>query len=67
MENDVAYPSWLTRNGLKFDIPKKAFEMKFSKYMEKYGIECKRKTAEGIRGGHVYNKADGPTLTFLEN
>ena len=67
MENYDAYRSWLTRNGLKFDIPKKAFEMKFSKYMEKYGIVSKRKTVEGVRGVSVYCKADEPTLTFLEN
>jgi hypothetical protein len=67
MENYDSYRLWLTRNGLKFDIPKKAFEMKFNKYMEKYGIECKRKTVEGIKSTY-YSKADGlPDTLALES
>jgi len=63
MENYDAYRSWLTRNGLKFDIPKRTFEMKFNKYMEKYGIVSKRKTVEGVKST-IYCKADGPLDTL---
>jgi hypothetical protein len=38
------YKQYLRDNGLKFELPKKAFEMKFSDYMEKYGIVSKRET-----------------------
>lgn len=63
MENYDAYRAWLTRNGLKYDVSKKNFEMKFSKFMNKYGIISKRKTIDGLKST-FYSKADVPTDTL---
>ena len=41
------YKQFLHDNGLKYELPKKSFEMKFSKCMEKYGIVSKREIHEG--------------------
>ena len=60
MENYDAYRSWLTRNGLKYDVSKKGFEMKFNKYADKYGIISKRSMVDGLRAVR-YSKADLPT------
>jgi len=42
-DNYFNYKQFLQRNGYKFEITKKSFEMKFGKYIEKYNIIKKRK------------------------
>jgi len=51
MENYLAYKQYMVDNGLKYEISKKSFEMKFTKYMEKYAIVKRRKdmVADGVR------------------
>ena len=63
MENYDAYRSWLTRNGLKYDMSKKNFEMKFNKYADKYAIKKKRSMVDGLQAVR-YSKADLPTHTL---
>ena len=41
-ENYENYKEYMRLNGLKYEISKKSFEMKFSKYMTKYGVISKR-------------------------
>ena len=43
------YKQYLHENGLKFELSKKTFEMKFSDYMEKYGITKERLQVDGKR------------------
>ena len=43
------YRQFLQKNGLQFEISRKCFEMKFSKCIEKYQIESKRKTIDGVK------------------
>jgi len=56
MENYDAYKSYLLANGLKFEKPKKAFEMAFAKYMEKNEIYKKDLMVEGNRGRYYIKK-----------
>jgi hypothetical protein len=56
MENYDAYKSYLLANGLKFEKPKKAFEMAFVKYMEKNEIYKKDLMVEGNRGRYYIKK-----------
>ena len=43
-DNYDNYKQYLHMNGLKFELSKKSFEMKFNTYMPKYGIVSKRET-----------------------
>ena len=54
-ENYENYKTYMHSNGLKFEISKKSFEMKFTKYMTKYGIEKIRSQIDGVRDTH-YDK-----------
>ena len=56
MENYNAYKSYLLANGLKFEKPKKAFEMTFSKYMEQNEIYKKDLMVDGSRGRYYIKK-----------
>jgi uncharacterized protein YihD (DUF1040 family) len=56
MENYDTYKSYLLANGLKFEKPKKAFEMAFAKYMEKNEIYKKDLMVEGNRGRYYIKK-----------
>jgi hypothetical protein len=49
MENYNAYKSYLLANGLKFEKPKKAFDMAFAKYMDKNEITKKKMMVDGVR------------------
>lgn len=49
MDNYTAYRQFLQANGLKFEVSRKCFEMKFNKYLAKYQIESKRKTIDGVK------------------
>jgi len=61
MDNYTMYRQYLNQNGLQFEISRKNFEMKFNKYMTKYGIDNKRKTVDGVKTT-FYFKVDEPTL-----
>jgi phage/plasmid-associated DNA primase len=52
------YRQFLQKNGLQFEISRKCFEMKFSKCIEKYQIESKRKTIEGVK--HTFYSKSAP-------
>jgi hypothetical protein len=56
MENYDAYKSYLLANGLKFEKPKKAFEMAFAKHMEKNEIYKKDLMVDGNRGRYYIKK-----------
>ena len=56
MENYNAYKAYLLVNGLKFEKPKKAFEMTFVKYMEKNEIYKKDLMVDGGRGRYYIKK-----------
>jgi hypothetical protein len=47
MFNYECYKIFLTKNGLKYEISKKAFEMKFMKFAEKYNIIKSRSLLDG--------------------
>jgi hypothetical protein len=64
MENYNTYKQYLQANGLKYEISKKSFEMKFSKYMEKYQIQKKPILLDMVRTT-LYFKANAPTLLSL--
>jgi len=49
MENYNAYKTYLLANGLKFEKPKKAFDMAFAKYMDKNEIHKKKMMVDGVR------------------
>lgn len=55
MENYDCYKLFLTKNGLKYEISKKSFEMKFVTYIDKYNIIKERKLIDGIKQT-VYSK-----------
>jgi len=61
LDNYTMYRQYLKQNGLQFEISKKCFEMKFNKYMTKYGIKSERKMVGGVKST-VYSKVDEPTL-----
>jgi hypothetical protein len=56
MDNYTHYRQYLQANGLQFEISRKPFEMKFSKYMEKYQIKSTRTLLEGVKVT-IYYKA----------
>ena len=64
MENYNAYKSYLHANGLKFEKPKKAFEMMFAKYMEKNEIYKKKLMVDGSREWYYMKKGYESTPTF---
>ena len=50
-DNYVEFKTYLQSNGYnKFEITKKSFEMKFNKYIEKYGITKRREDTKDFRG-----------------
>jgi len=49
MDNYNSYKQYLHSNGLKYEISKKNFDMKFAKYIDKYNITKKRETINGIK------------------
>jgi len=65
MENYNAYKSYLLANGLKFEKPKKAFEMTFAKYMEKNEIYKKDLMVDGSRGRYYIKNGYEKTPTDL--
>lgn len=63
MDNYTMYRQYLNQNGLQFEISRKNFEMKFNKYMTKYGIDNKRKTVDGVKTTY-YFKVGEPTPSY---
>jgi hypothetical protein len=56
MENYDTYKSYLLANGLKFEKPKKAFEMAFAKHMAKNEIDKKDLMVDGVPGRYYIKK-----------
>ena len=55
-DNYDSYKEFMRISGLKYEISKKSFEMKFNKRMAKYGIEKKRIEIERNVKITVYEK-----------
>ena len=51
-DNYDSYREFMRISGLKYEISKKSFEMKFTKYMTKYGIEKIRSQIDVVRDTH---------------
>jgi hypothetical protein len=58
-DNYNDYKAFLVNSGLKYEVPKKLFEMRFNKIMGTYNIEKNRPSVDGVRNT-VYFKPEPP-------